>query len=72
MAYLPPGAVGHTVSVELGEGATVLDLMERYRVPREQAHLVVCNGLFMPPSRREAYQLQNGDVIALWPPVAGG
>ncbi len=72
MAYLPPGALDHAVSVELAEGATVFDLMDRYKVPREQAHLVVCNGLFVPPSTREKHRLYEGDVIALWPPVAGG
>ncbi|MBT2968966.1 MAG: molybdopterin synthase sulfur carrier subunit [gamma proteobacterium symbiont of Ctena orbiculata] len=72
MAYLPPGASDHTVSVSLSEGATIFDLMDSYQVPREQAHLVVCNGLFVPPSQRESYRLQDGDVVALWPPVAGG
>ncbi|MBW9265010.1 MAG: sulfur carrier protein ThiS [Candidatus Thiodiazotropha endolucinida] len=72
MTYLPSGATDHAVNVTLSEGATIFDLMERYQVPREQAHLVVCNGLFVPPSQRETYRLQDGDVIALWPPVAGG
>lgn len=72
MEYLPPGALNHAVKVKLSEGATVFDVMDRYQVPREQAHLVVCNGVFMPPSQRQTYQLQDGDVIALWPPVAGG
>ncbi|MEW8029043.1 MAG: MoaD/ThiS family protein [Candidatus Thiodiazotropha sp.] len=72
MTYLPPGATDHSVSVKLSDGATLFDLMDRYQVPREQAHLVVCNGLFVPPSQRETYRLRDGDVIALWPPVAGG
>ncbi|MET0108378.1 MAG: sulfur carrier protein ThiS [Candidatus Thiodiazotropha sp.] len=72
MAYLPSGAANHAVNVTLSEGATIFDLMERYQVPRAQAHLVVCNGLFVPPSQRETYRLKDGDVIALWPPVAGG
>ncbi|MES9944755.1 MAG: molybdopterin synthase sulfur carrier subunit [gamma proteobacterium symbiont of Ctena orbiculata] len=72
MDYLPAGAHNHAIKVKLSEGATVFDVMDRYQVPREQAHLVVCNGVFMPPSQRQAYQLQDGDVIALWPPVAGG
>jgi thiamine biosynthesis protein ThiS len=72
MAYLPPGAIDHAVSVKITEGTTLFDLMDRYHVPREQAHLVVCNGLFVPPSQRETYRLKDGDVVALWPPVAGG
>jgi len=72
MMYLPPQARQQSVRLEMPEGSTVHDLMDRFRVPREQAHLVICNGLFLPPSQREVYRLQEGDVIALWPPVAGG
>lgn len=72
MAYLPAEAKANAVTVKVPDGATVFDLMDRYRVPREQAHLVVCNGLFLPPSQRQSHRLKDGDVVALWPPVAGG
>jgi sulfur carrier protein ThiS len=72
MHYLPPNAKQQSISVEMPEGSTIYDLMERFQVPREQAHLVICNGLFIPSSQRGTYQLQARDVIALWPPVAGG
>jgi thiamine biosynthesis protein ThiS len=72
MAYLPVEAKDNAVSVKVTDGATLFDLMDRYQVPREQAHLVVCNGLFIPPSQRESHRLRDGDVVALWPPVAGG
>lgn len=72
MSYLPAGASEHAVLVEMPEGSTVYDLMDKYQVPREQAHLVVCNGLFVPPSQRDTHSLKDGDSIALWPPVAGG
>ncbi|RLW70989.1 MAG: molybdopterin synthase sulfur carrier subunit, partial [gamma proteobacterium symbiont of Stewartia floridana] len=41
MSYLPAGASEHAVQVEMPEGSTVYDLMDKYQVPREQAHLVV-------------------------------
>ncbi|MEJ2393899.1 MAG: MoaD/ThiS family protein [Candidatus Thiodiazotropha sp.] len=72
MRYLPANARQQSVHVEMPEGSTIYQLMERFQVPQEQAHLVVCNGLFVPPSQRDSYQLQDQDVIALWPPVAGG
>jgi sulfur carrier protein ThiS len=72
MRYLPANARQQSIRVEMPEGSTIYQLMERFQVPREQAHLVVCNGLFIPPSQRDSYQLQDQDVIALWPPVAGG
>lgn len=72
MRYLPANARQQSVRVEMAEGTTLYDLMDRFQVPRDQAHLVICNGLFIPPSQRETYQLQDHDVVALWPPVAGG
>jgi sulfur carrier protein ThiS len=72
MKYLPANARQQSVKLDMPEGATVYDLMDRFCVPREQAHLVICNGIFIPPSQRETYRLQDQDVIALWPPVAGG
>ena len=70
--YLPANARGHSVDVDLPEGTTIYDLMDRFHVPREQAHLVVRNGIFVHFAERDSYKLQEGDVIALWPPVAGG
>jgi sulfur-carrier protein len=72
MRYLPANARQQSIRVEMPEGSTIYHLMDCFQVPREQAHLVVCNGLFIPPSQRDCYQLQDQDVIALWPPVAGG
>jgi molybdopterin converting factor small subunit len=72
MAYLPAEAKDNAVIVKVTDGATLFELMDRYQVPREQAHLVICNGLFVPPSQRESHRLRDGDVVALWPPVAGG
>ncbi|MCU7797471.1 MAG: MoaD/ThiS family protein [Candidatus Thiodiazotropha sp. (ex Semelilucina semeliformis)] len=72
MVYLPADAQKHSVSVKLPKKTTILELMDRFKVPHEQAHLVIRNGEFVPPSQRITCQLQDGDVIALWPPVAGG
>jgi sulfur carrier protein ThiS len=72
MRYLPAAAKQQSVRVEMPAGSSIYDLMERFQVPREEAHLVICNGLFIPPSQRATYLLQEHDVIALWPPVAGG
>ena len=72
MVHLPPGTTGHGVSVEVTEGTTIPELIDRFKVPPEKAHLVVCNGVIIHRVQRERYQLCDGDVIAMWPPVAGG
>jgi len=70
--FLPPGAARNAVDVEVPEGATPHQVMDLYRVPRGQAHLVVVNGMFVPPQERDSLALAEGDDLALWPPVAGG
>ncbi len=72
MRYLPPEADRHRVRLDLAAGATAHDLLDRCRVPREQAHLVLRNGVFLHAEERDELALEDGDVIAVWPPVAGG
>ena len=49
-----------------------MHLLDRYGVPFEHAHLVLRNGVFLHQQEREQTPLEEGDVIAVWPPVAGG
>jgi molybdopterin converting factor small subunit len=72
MVHLPPGTKGHSVSVEVPDGTTVQGVIDRFNVPGERAHLVVCNGVIVHRANRDQRQLDDGDVVALWPPVAGG
>ena len=50
---LPPGTRANAVEVEVGEGATPNAVVDQFRVPRKMAHLVLCNGLFIEPERRD-------------------
>ncbi len=70
--YLPQGNAGNRVELELEEGVTVGELIHRYRVPERSAHLVLVNGVFIPPSERQRRRLEDGDELAIWPPIAGG
>ena len=70
--HLPPGARRNEAEVEVPEGATPVQVMDLCGVPRDQAHLVVRNGVYVPPHQRESIPLAEGDTLALWPPVAGG
>jgi len=72
MKYLPAEAVRHRVQVDIDSGTTAHALLDRYQVPFEQAHLVLRNGVFLHQEERDQTLLQDGDVIAVWPPVAGG
>jgi sulfur carrier protein ThiS len=64
--------VGHQVPVEVGDGTVVQDVIERFKLPKEQVHLVLVNGRFVAPEDRPRHLLQPGDALAIWPMVAGG
>lgn len=72
MRLLPPGSQRHRASFELEEGVTVQALLEKGSVPEKEAHLVVLNGVYVAPEQRVGKTLSEGDVLAVWPPVAGG
>ncbi len=69
--YLPAGASGHAIELEVPAETTALKLLEAHGVPVAQVHLVLVNGVFVPPSGREQ-PLNEGDKLAVWPAVAGG
>lgn len=71
--YLPAGAKNNTVKIALKPGeTTVTAALAQYKVPIDQCHLVLINGIFVPPSQRARHEIAEGDTIAAWPPVAGG
>jgi len=35
-------------------------------------HLVLVNGSYIAPEQRASQTLAEGDVLAIWPPIAGG
>ncbi len=70
--YLPPGAADNQAAVEVADGATPETVMDSLNLPREYCHLVLVNGYYVEPSKRESLALSENDVLAIWPPVAGG
>lgn len=69
--YLPPGSHDQQIKVDVAEDMTPVMLLERYGVPLTEVHLVLVNGVFVPPSERNN-PLSEGDQLAVWPAVAGG
>jgi sulfur carrier protein ThiS len=75
--YLPREFNGRTrtynqLPVDVAEAATVQAVIDQFHVPRAKAHLVLVNGVFIPPGARADYALRPGDELAVWPPIAGG
>lgn len=63
---------GNTLALELPEGTTVQQVVERFGLPAKLVHLVLVDGRFIPKEERAARTLVDGETLAIWPPVAGG
>ena len=72
MCYLPAHAERHKAVFDVAPGTSAHALLDIVGLPHEKAHLVLRNGIYLNPEERDAGLLQPGDVIAVWPPVAGG
>lgn len=70
--YLPAGSRDNTTSAEIEPGTSAHAVLRRFNVPRERTHLVLLNGVYLNASERDSRALQEEDVLAVWPPVAGG
>ena len=70
--YLPREARHNQVDLDIAEEETVLDVLTRYRLPPGLTHLVLVNGVYVPPTARASRRLCPGDQLAVWPPIAGG
>jgi len=72
MPYLPETDQRHAVDIEIDPADTPYDVIDNMDIPRELAHLVVVNGVFVCGDDRHIARFKEGDVLALWPEVAGG
>lgn len=70
--YLPTDARFNQVELDLEAGTTVQAVIDRHHLPPKLVHLVLVNGHFVPPQERSGRVLAEGDVLAIWPPIAGG
>lgn len=72
MPYLPETDQRHAVDIEIDPSTTPYDVVDSMGIPRKLAHLVVVNGVFVCGDDRHIAAFREGDVLALWPEVAGG
>jgi sulfur carrier protein ThiS len=70
--YLPARAKRNQIGIDVPASSTVNDVLAPLHMPLAQVSLVVLNGEILLPVERASRRLTNGDVLAVWPPVAGG
>lgn len=71
--YLPQeGRKDNALLLDLDDGTTIVQVIERFGLPQKSCHLVLVDGNFVPPAERASRALRDGEVLAIWPPIAGG
>lgn len=66
--YLPPQAKGSAIELEVPTGTRVSGLLSRAGVPQEESPVILVNGRGIDSDQ----VLVEGDVVAVFPPMAGG
>lgn len=66
--FLPARAIGDGITLSLPEGVKVADVVRRLDLPADLDYLTVVNGL----DAALDHPLAEGDVLSLFPPLAGG
>jgi molybdopterin converting factor small subunit len=64
--FLPPGESPYLADLE--DGTTVADVFRAFGVPLEKPRIILVNGRHSDSNR----VLADGDLLAVFPPVAGG
>jgi sulfur carrier protein ThiS len=71
--YLPVEArYTNVLELDIAPDASISQIIEPYGMPPRLVHLVLINGKYIEPEKRSTQRLVEGDVLAIWPPIAGG
>lgn len=71
--YLPVDKrSSNQMPLEVAPEATIAQIIAPFQLPMKMVHLVLINGSYVAPEDRATRTLQDGDVLAIWPPIAGG
>lgn len=71
--YLPAASrASNIVELDVAPGSTIPAIIAPYNLPPAMVHLVLINGHYIAPEQRASHALVEGDVLAIWPPIAGG
>ena len=60
------------IPLDVPDGTPIATIIEPFGMPQKLVHLVLVNGVYVPPEERLSFVPRDGDVLAIWPPIAGG
>jgi molybdopterin converting factor small subunit len=66
--FLPAGSTAGTARVDVPEGATIADVTQQLGIPPGLERVLLLNGTNVEADAR----LRGGDVVDIFPPLAGG
>jgi len=66
--YLPAGSEKYSCFLEVEEGTIIKHVLKSLHIPESVPMILLVNGIH----RGEEDILQDGDVLSVFPPVAGG
>ena len=67
--YLPPESLDQKNCISLAEGSTIKTILEKLGIPEQMTKVILVNGI--KPESNET-PLHDGDMVAIFPPLAGG
>lgn len=67
--YLPSGAGRTSARINMPDGATIADALDKLGIPAGAVHLTLVDGYGETDMNR---QLEDGCTLSVFPPVAGG
>jgi len=66
--YIPGVSAGIPIEIELPDGTSVSDLIERLKIPSREVKIAFVNGR----TQSLDWLLESGDEMGIFPPVGGG
>jgi molybdopterin converting factor small subunit len=56
--------------ITIPKGSRIQDIIEKYKIPETNSNkIILVNGF---PHKKPEYVVKDGDIIAIFPPIAGG
>ena len=70
--YLPAGSEGSETTVDLRDGATVVEALDALAVPVNLAHILFINGRHVLRPDLAVRPLAEGETLSVFPAIGGG
>jgi sulfur-carrier protein len=62
----------HKIDLDVEVGTTIQDVIRRRGIPEVLCAIVLIDGKWVARPDRSTHALEEGQVLAIWPPIAGG